>query len=38
MNLLSDNFHPHIEVRINYTDVVIMEQSSRQKTEEFAKD
>ena len=38
MKFLSDNFHPHVEARVDYSDVVIMEQSARLRTEEFVKD
>lgn len=38
MKFLADNFHPHVEVRVDCSDAVIMEQSARVRTEEFVKD
>jgi hypothetical protein len=38
MKFLADNFHPHVEVRVDYSDAIISEQSARVKTDEFIKD
>ena len=38
MKFLSENFYPYVEVRVDYSDAVIMEQSARVRTEEFVKD
>lgn len=38
MKFLSDNFHPHVSVTVDYCDVVFNEHSCRVRTEEFIKD
>ncbi len=38
MKFLSENFHPHVNVVVDSTDVVFNEQSCRMKTDEFIKD